>query len=139
MWQLWAATHGVVAGILAGMSQTGDIDERLRALGLTMYVGFGDDRHTAERSIARARRRTRYSTPTNHPPRSKSAAPCTPSTTQSPITSNPLDSRPQHNYVTTSRLPATKSNYSGFRGFARNRWPLRGRSSRGPVEPTVAG
>ena len=28
--------------------------------------------------------------------------------------------------VTTSRLPAPKSNYSGVRDFARNRWPLRG-------------
>jgi AcrR family transcriptional regulator len=59
MWQLWAATHGVVAGILAGMIAIEDIEERLRALGLTMYVGFGDDRHAAERSIARARRRIR--------------------------------------------------------------------------------
>ena len=59
MWQLWAATHGVVAGILAGMISTGEIEERLRALGLTLYVGFGDDRHAAERSIARARRRIR--------------------------------------------------------------------------------
>jgi AcrR family transcriptional regulator len=59
MWQLWAATHGVVAGILAGMIAIGEIEERLRALGLTMYVGFGDDRRAAERSIAKARRRIR--------------------------------------------------------------------------------
>jgi AcrR family transcriptional regulator len=57
MWQLWAATHGVVAGVLAGMIANGEIAERLRALGVTMYVGFGDDRRAAERSIARARRR----------------------------------------------------------------------------------
>jgi hypothetical protein len=36
-----------------------EIEERLRALGVTMYVGFGDDRRDAERSIARARRRIR--------------------------------------------------------------------------------
>jgi hypothetical protein len=28
--------------------------------------------------------------------------------------------------VTTTRLSTTKSNYSGVRGFGRNRWPLRG-------------
>jgi AcrR family transcriptional regulator len=59
MWQLWAATHGVVAGILTGMIASGEIEERLRALGVTLYVGFGDDRRAAERSIARARRRIR--------------------------------------------------------------------------------
>jgi AcrR family transcriptional regulator len=59
MWQLWAATHGVVAGSLAGMIAPGEIEERLRALGVTMYVGFGDERRAAERSIARARRRIR--------------------------------------------------------------------------------
>jgi AcrR family transcriptional regulator len=59
MWQLWAATHGLAAGILAGMIPRAEIDERMRALGVTMYVGFGDDRPAAERSIARARRRTR--------------------------------------------------------------------------------
>lgn len=59
MWQLWAATHGVVAGILAGMIATGEIEERLRALGLTMYAGFGDDRRAAARSMAIARRRLR--------------------------------------------------------------------------------
>jgi AcrR family transcriptional regulator len=57
MWQLWAATHGVVAGILAGMIASGEIEERLRTLGLTLYVGFGDDRQAAERSVARARHR----------------------------------------------------------------------------------
>jgi hypothetical protein len=57
MWQLWAATHGVVAGILAGMVATNEIEERLRALGLTLYVGFGDNRPAAERSIAKAQRR----------------------------------------------------------------------------------
>jgi hypothetical protein len=59
MWQLWAATHGLAAGILAGMIPRAEIDERMRSLGVTMYVGFGDDRPAAERSIARARRRTR--------------------------------------------------------------------------------
>ena len=59
MWQLWAATHGVVAGVLAGMIDIADTDERLRALGLTMYVGFGDDRRATERSLARAQRRVR--------------------------------------------------------------------------------
>lgn len=57
MWQLWAATHGVVAGRLAGMVSVGEIEDRLRDLGLTLYVGFGDERRAAERSIARARRR----------------------------------------------------------------------------------
>ena len=59
MWQLWAATHGVVAGTLAGMIGIDEIEERLRALGETMYVGFGDDRGAAQRSFERARRRVR--------------------------------------------------------------------------------
>jgi hypothetical protein len=35
-----------------------EVGERMRSLGVTMYVGFGDDRAAAERSNARARRRT---------------------------------------------------------------------------------
>jgi AcrR family transcriptional regulator len=57
MWQLWTATHGIVAGALAGMITNDELEERMHSLGLTLYVGFGDERRDAERSIARARRR----------------------------------------------------------------------------------
>lgn len=57
MWQLWAGIHGVVAGALAGMVETAEIEDRMRALVVTLYVGFGDERVAAERSAARALRR----------------------------------------------------------------------------------
>lgn len=57
MWQLWVATHGVVAGVLAGMVGLEQIEQRIRPLGVTMYVGFGDEREAAERSIRAARQR----------------------------------------------------------------------------------
>lgn len=57
LWQLWAATHGVVAGILSGTLQMDAAADLLEALGLTLYIGFGDDRSSARRSLNRARPR----------------------------------------------------------------------------------
>lgn len=56
MWQLWTVTHGLVAGVLAGMIAPSEVEERMRLLGLTLYIGFGDDPAAAERSLDRARR-----------------------------------------------------------------------------------
>jgi AcrR family transcriptional regulator len=59
LWQLWAATHGVVAGILAGVLEFEAAQELLYTLGVNLYVGFGDDRRAARRSVNRARARLR--------------------------------------------------------------------------------
>jgi len=56
-WQLWAATHGVVAGLLAGVIDPASAEQHLGTLGQTIYVGFGDDPDAAKRSIERTRHR----------------------------------------------------------------------------------
>ena len=57
LWQLWAATHGVVSGVLAGVLDIAMGIEQLAALGLSLYVGFGDERPAARASLERARAR----------------------------------------------------------------------------------
>jgi AcrR family transcriptional regulator len=57
LWQLWAATHGVVAGVLARVLELDAAQQHLDALGVNLYIGFGDDRAAARRSLNRARER----------------------------------------------------------------------------------
>ena len=77
----------------------------------------------------------RYWTRTNRQPRARSATRSEPSRTHSTTSAKRLDSRPEPRLVTTSRLSTTRSNYSGFREFARNRWPLRGSKHRPVSRP----
>lgn len=55
--QLWAATHGSTSGVLAGVIPLDHAPEHFAALGLTLYVGFGDDPEQARQSIETAIRR----------------------------------------------------------------------------------
>jgi AcrR family transcriptional regulator len=57
LWQLWAATHGVVAGVLARVLELDVAQQHLNTLGVNLYVGFGDNRAAARRSLSRARQR----------------------------------------------------------------------------------
>jgi AcrR family transcriptional regulator len=63
IWQLWAATHGIVAGILAGVLELEAAQDLLFSLGVNLYVGFGDDRAAARRSLSRARARLQAASP----------------------------------------------------------------------------
>lgn len=58
---LLAATHGVVAWILAGVIKLDAADQHLDRLGVSLFVGFGDTPSAARRSIRRARERVRQS------------------------------------------------------------------------------
>ena len=58
-WQLWAATHGIVAGVLAGVLNLEAAEQHLFTLGSNLYVGLGDNRAAAQRSMQRAQRRMR--------------------------------------------------------------------------------
>lgn len=55
--QLWALVHGVVTLVLAQMLDLPTAAELVAAGGLNLFVGFGDERPRAKRSIDRARRR----------------------------------------------------------------------------------
>lgn len=55
--QLWAASHGMITGVLARLLTLEEVIEHFSAMGVNLYVGFGDDRKRAERSIERAQRR----------------------------------------------------------------------------------
>ena len=58
-WTLLAATHGVVAWILAGVIKLDAAGQHLDRLGVSLFVGFGDTPAAAGRSIRRARERVR--------------------------------------------------------------------------------
>jgi AcrR family transcriptional regulator len=58
-WTLWAATHGVVAGILAGVIKLDAAEQHFDRLGVSLFVGFGDSPSAARRSQRRARERVR--------------------------------------------------------------------------------
>jgi AcrR family transcriptional regulator len=55
--QTWVAGHGMVSGLLADLLTLEDIIEHLPAMGLSLFVGFGDDPELAARSIEAAQRR----------------------------------------------------------------------------------
>jgi AcrR family transcriptional regulator len=55
--QLWTASHGMACGALAHLLTLDDVIEHFSAMGINLFVGFGDDRIRAERSIRRARQR----------------------------------------------------------------------------------
>jgi AcrR family transcriptional regulator len=59
VWQLWATTHGVSGGVLSGVLDLPTAQRLLMTLGVNLYVGFGDDRESAQRSIDRASSRIR--------------------------------------------------------------------------------
>ena len=55
--QLWTTTHAMVTIVLAELLSIPDMTGHLIALAENLYVGFGDDRAAARRSLAKARRR----------------------------------------------------------------------------------
>lgn len=55
--QLWAASHGMITGVLARLLTLEEVIEHFSAMGVSLFVGFGDDRKRAERSVSLARRR----------------------------------------------------------------------------------
>jgi AcrR family transcriptional regulator len=54
VWQLWASTHGVSGGVLSGVLDLPAALWLLTTLGVNLYVGFGDDRAAAQRSVGQA-------------------------------------------------------------------------------------
>lgn len=61
--QLWAAAHGMVTGVLARLLTIAEIAEHFSALAVNLYVGFGDRRPRAARSVRRARERMERQAP----------------------------------------------------------------------------
>jgi hypothetical protein len=55
--QLWAGAHGMVAAVLARLLSVTEVTEHFGAMGLALFVGFGDDPKRASRSLLRARER----------------------------------------------------------------------------------
>jgi AcrR family transcriptional regulator len=55
--QTWAGAHGMVTAALARLLTIEQVAEHFNAMGLNLFVGFGDDRELAERSIQRAEER----------------------------------------------------------------------------------
>lgn len=55
--QLWAMTHGAVTLVLAGMLDVAQAAEIVTESGISLFVGFGDDRARASRSVRRAAKR----------------------------------------------------------------------------------
>jgi AcrR family transcriptional regulator len=55
--QLWAMCHGFVTLRLAGLLTDESVMEHLTAMAANMFVGFGDDRAAARRSIERAQKK----------------------------------------------------------------------------------
>ena len=54
--QTWTAAHGMITAVLARLLTIEDVIEHFSAMGVNLFVGFGDDRRRAERSIERAQR-----------------------------------------------------------------------------------
>lgn len=55
--QLWAGGHGMICGLLTELLTLEELTESYSAMGVNLFVGFGDERQSAERSIKRARGR----------------------------------------------------------------------------------
>jgi AcrR family transcriptional regulator len=55
--QLWAGANGMVAAVLAHLLTVAEITEHFGAMGLSLFIGFGDESRRAKRSLARARQR----------------------------------------------------------------------------------
>jgi AcrR family transcriptional regulator len=62
--QTWAAAHGMITAVLAQLLTIEDVIEHFSAMGANLFVGFGDDRRRADRSIQRAQQRMREKAPT---------------------------------------------------------------------------
>ncbi len=61
--QLWASAHGMITALLARLVTLEEMTEHLSAMAVNLYVGFGDDRARAVRSIRAARRRMEPAAP----------------------------------------------------------------------------
>lgn len=61
--QLWAGAHGMVTGVLAHLLTIEEVTEHFSAMALNLYVGFGDERKRATRSLRRARRQMEPTAP----------------------------------------------------------------------------
>ncbi|MGN6257572.1 MAG: TetR/AcrR family transcriptional regulator [Solirubrobacterales bacterium] len=55
--QLWAASHGMVTGVLARLLTLTEVSEKFSEMGVSLYVGYGDKRDAAQRSVDIARER----------------------------------------------------------------------------------
>jgi len=55
--QTWVSAHGMVTAALAQLLTIVQVAEHFRSMGISLFVGFGDDRRLAERSIQRAQER----------------------------------------------------------------------------------
>ena len=55
--QCWAMTHGIVTLQMAGLLTLDEAIDSLTEMGCNLFVGLGDDRSAARRSLARARDR----------------------------------------------------------------------------------
>jgi len=61
--QLWVASHGMVTGLLAHLLTLEEVIEHFSAMGVNLFVGFGDDLKKAKRSVERAQRHMRNRAP----------------------------------------------------------------------------
>lgn len=61
--QLWVASHGMVTGLLAHLLTLEEVIEHFSAMGVNLFIGFGDDPKKAKRSIQRAQRHMRDRAP----------------------------------------------------------------------------
>lgn len=65
--QLWTASHGMITGVLAHLLTLEEVIEHFSAMGVSLYVGFGDDRKKAMHSVRRAQERMEPRSPRNPP------------------------------------------------------------------------
>jgi AcrR family transcriptional regulator len=63
--QLWVGGHGMVTGVLAHLLTLEEVVEHFSAMAINLYVGFGDDRKLAKRSVAEAQRRMEGKAPSS--------------------------------------------------------------------------
>jgi AcrR family transcriptional regulator len=61
--QLWAGAHGMITGVLVRLLTIEEVVEHFSAMGVNLFVSFGDDRSRAKRSIKRAQERMRDQVP----------------------------------------------------------------------------
>ncbi len=61
--QVWAAAHGMICAVLAGVLTPAEIVENLSSMARNLYVGFGDRPDTAQRSLRSAQLRMQAATP----------------------------------------------------------------------------
>jgi len=63
--QLWVASHGMVTGLLSHLLTLDEVIEHFSAMGVNLFIGFGDDPKKAKRSIENAQRHMRDRAPSS--------------------------------------------------------------------------